>query len=92
MVLRAVVVLPLLLMIICYGVVLATMGSATSRDAKRNSILSSINSIVTPILLGLVIIFLKRFISAWLKWSPQETERETGNSHRQEADEELLDP
>ena len=79
-------------MIICYGVVLATMGSATNMDAKRNSILSFINSIGTPILLGLVIIFLKRFISAWLKWSPQEAERETGNSHRQEADEELLDP
>ena len=92
MVLRAIVVLSLLPMIICYGVVLATMGSAINMDAKRNNILSFLNSIVTPILLGLLSFFLKRFISAWLKWSPQETEQEADNSHRQEANEELLDP
>ena len=93
MVLRAVFVLPLLLMIMCYGVVLATMGSVINIDAKKSNILSFFNSIATPTLLGLVSVFLKRFISAWLKWSPQEaTEHRTDNSHRQEADEELLDP
>ena len=92
MVLRAFVVLPLLLMIICYGVVLATMGSVINIDAKKSNILSFINSIATPTLLGLVSVFLKRFISAWLKWSPQEAMQRTDNSHRQEADEELLDP
>ena len=91
MVLRAVVVLPLLLMIMCYGVVVTSMGSVINIDAKKSNILSFINSIGTPILLGFVSIFLKRFISAWLKWSPQETEHGTDNSPRQEADEELLD-
>ena len=84
MVFRAVVLLPLLIMIMCYIIVFATIGSATNMDAKKNSILSFINSIATPILLGLVALFLKRFISAWLKWSPHEIV--------QGEDEELLDP
>ena len=92
MVLRAVVVLPLLLMIMCHGVIIATMGSATNMETKRNDILSFINTIGTPILLGVVSIFLKRFISAWLKWSPQDSEQETNNSHRQDQEDELLDP
>ena len=92
LVLRAVVVLPLLLMTVCYGVVLATMGFVINIDAKKDNPITFINSITTPTLLGLVIIFLKRFISAWLKWSPRETEQEINNSHRQEVDEELLDP
>ena len=94
MVLRAVVVLPLLLMIMCYGIIIAGMGSVTNVDSKRSSSVSFINSITTPILLGLVSIFLNRFISAWLSWSPQERASEQGNtsSRRQETDEELLDP
>ena len=92
MVLHAVVLLPLLLMIMCYDVVIATMGSITNIDARKNNILSFINSIATPILLGLVIIFLKRFISAWLKWSPQETGQMTSSFPTQDVDEELLDP
>ena len=77
MVLRAVVVLPLLLMIMCHGVVVTSMGSVTNMDAKKNNIFSFINSAATPILLGMVGIFLKRFISTWLKWSPRETGQET---------------
>ena len=88
MVLRAVVVLPLLFMIMCYGFVIAAMGSVINRDAK-DSTLSFIKSITNPILLGIVIIFLKRFISAWLKWSPQAADNGTD---RQEADGELIDP
>ena len=91
MVLRAVVVLPLLLMIMCYGVVAAAIGSVINMDVKDNT-LSFVNSTATPILLGVLSIFLKRFISAWLNWSPQETEQETDRSHRQQVDEELLDP
>ena len=87
MILRAVVMLPLLLMIIWYGVVLAAMGSTTNMDAKSSNILSFINSTATPILLGLFGIFLKSFISAWLKWSPPEVEQET-TSCTQEMDEE----
>ena len=92
MVLRAVVVLPLLLMIMCHGVVIAGMGSVTNVDAKRNNALSFISSIATPILLGVLSIFLKRFISAWLKWSPQGTEEVRDTSNGQDADDELLDP
>ena len=93
MVLRAVVVLPLLLMIICHGIVIAAMGSVTNVDGKRKNSLSFINSIATPILLGVISIFLKRLISAWLKWSPYGTEQETvTDSPVQTADEELLGP
>ena len=92
MVLRAVVVLPLLFMIMCYGVVVASMGSVTNMDAKKNNIFSFINSAATPILLGMVGIFLKRFISTWLKWSPRETGQETTITLRQETDKELLVP
>ena len=92
MVLHAVVLLPLLFMIMCYNVVIATMGSIANIDARKNNIHSFINSIATPILLGLVIIFLKRFISAWLKWSPQETGQLTNSFPTQDVDEELLDP
>ncbi|MDA8003192.1 MAG: hypothetical protein MPL62_18055, partial [Alphaproteobacteria bacterium] len=92
MVLRAVVVLPLLLMIMCHGVVIAGMGSVTNVDAKRNNALSFISSIATPVLLGVLSIFLKRFISAWLKWSPQGTEEVRDTSNGQDADDELLDP
>ena len=73
---------------LCYGIIAATLGSVTNMDAKKDNIPSFANSIATPILLGLVIIFLKRFISLWLKWSPQENE----NSDTQEANEELLHP
>ena len=92
MVIRAVVVLPLLLVIMCHGVVIASMGLVTNVDAKRNNALSFISSIATPVLLGVLSIFLKRFISAWLKWSPQGTEEANGISNRHEVDEELLDP
>ena len=92
MVLRAVVVLPLLFMIICYGVVVTSMGSVTNMDAKKNNIHSFINSVATPLLLGMVGIFLKVFVSTWLKWSPRETQPETTITLRQETDEELLVP
>ena len=92
MMLRAIVLLPLLIMMICYGGFIIAMGSVTNMDAKKNSVLSFINSFATPILLGLIVIFLKRFISAWLDWSPQETENDTNNFQRQETDEELLEP
>ena len=92
MVLRAVVVLPLLLMIMCYVSAATSVGSVVNMDAKKNNALSFINSIATPILLGLIVIFLQRFISAWLKWSPQESEEVTDISSGQEADEEVLDP
>ena len=92
MVLRAVVVLPLLFMIMCYGVVVTSMGSVTNMDAKKNNIFSFVNSAATPILLCMVGIFLKRFISTWLKWSPRETGQETNVTFIQETDEELLVP
>ena len=90
MVLRAVVVLPLLLAIMCYGAAAISMGSVVNMDANQNNPLSFISSVAIPILLGVTSIFLKRFISAWLNWSPQQTEQDTDTSHKQEY-EELLD-
>ena len=92
MVLRAAVVLPMLLAIMCFGVIITSLGSVINMDAKQNSPLSFINSIAIPILLGVISIFLKRFISAWLKWAPREREDGTDTAHTQEVDELLLDP
>ena len=92
MVLRAVVVLPMLLAIMCFGVIVTSLGSVINMDAKQNSPLSFINSIAIPILLGVISIFLKRFISAWLEWAPREREDGTDTAHTQEVDEQLLDP
>ena len=91
MVLRAVVVLPMLLAIMCFGVIVTSLGSVINMDVKQNNPLSFINSIVIPILLGVISIFLKRFISAWLKWAPREREDGTDTSYTQEVDEQLLD-
>ena len=92
-IIRAIAVLPLLLMIMCFGIVVNTMGFVTNVDAKKNNTLSFISSIATPILLGLISVFQKRLISAWLKWTPHETEHAIANytSNGQES-EELLDP
>ena len=92
MVLRVMVVLPLLFMIMCYGAVVAAMGSVINTDAKKDNALSFVNSITTPIVLGLAVLFLQRCISVWLKWSPHEIENGTEESARQDADEELLHP
>ena len=91
-VLRAVVVLPLLLAIMCYGIVATTLGFVVYTDTKQKHPLSFINSIAIPILLGVISFFLKRFISVWLKWAPQATEHGTDTSLAQEADDELLSP
>ena len=92
MVFRAVVVLPMLLAIMCFGGIVTSLASVINMDAKQNNPLSFINSIAIPILLGVISIFLKRFISAWLKWAPREREDGTDTSHTQEVDEQLLDP
>ena len=90
-IIRAIAVLPLLLVIMCCGIVVNTMGFVTNVDAKKNNTLSFIGSIATPILFGLVSIFQKRLISAWLNWTPKETEQANNPFHGQES-EELLDP
>ena len=64
MVLCAVVVLHLLLMIMCYDGVIVTTGSVTNIETKKDNLLSLNDSITTPILLGVVSLFLKRVISA----------------------------
>ena len=92
MVFRAVVVLPMLLAIMCFGGIVTSLGSVINMDAKQNNPLSFINSIAIPILLGVISIFLKRFISAWLMWAPKEREDGTDTFHTQEVDEQLLDP
>ena len=93
MVLRAVIVLPLLLAIMCYGVIFVTsLGSVINTDTKQNDPLIFTDSVAIPILLAVICIFLKRFISAWLKWAPREREDGTDSSHTEEVDEQLLDP
>lgn len=77
MVLRAVVVLPLLLMILCYGGIFSTMASFVNLDADNKSDpLFFITSIIPFILLALINLFLSKLISDWLKWSPENRENE----------------
>ena len=71
---------------------MTSLGSVINVDAKQNNPLSFINSLAIPITLGVISIFLKRFISAWLKWAPEERGNGAVTSHTQEVDEELLDP
>ena len=95
MVFRAVVVIPMLLALMCYGVVVTSLGSVINTDAKQNNPLSFINFNAVPILLGVISLFLKRFISAWLKWAPQKGENASVTSHilpSMEEGEELPDP
>lgn len=76
-VLRAVVVLPLLLMILCYGGIFSTMASFVNMDADNKSDpLFFITSIIPFILLALINLFLNKLISDWLKWSPENRENE----------------
>ena len=71
MVLSALVLLPLLLMIMSYGFAIAALSSVINMDTQRNDSFSSISSIATPIVLGLVSIILQKFISAWFKLAAQ---------------------
>ena len=90
MVLQAVVVLPVLLTIVCYGAFFAYMELVTNSDTRnKNSPLSFVISIISPILLAVITIFLKKLISAWLQWSPQRNENETNTSQVLEGGEDL---
>lgn len=66
MVFRAVVVLPLLLTIMCYGASLSIWGQSLKQTRRMGTThgLSFIDSIVLPIVLGVISISLKRIISA----------------------------
>ena len=71
---------------------MTSLGSVINTDTKQNDPLIFTDSVAIPILLAVICIFLKRFISAWLKWAPKEREDGTDTSHTQEVDEQLLDP
>ena len=92
MVFRAVVILPMLLAIMCYGIVVTSLGAVINTDTKQKTPLSFIHSVATPVILGIISIFLKRFISAWLKWAPKEREDGTDTSLTQEPNQELINP
>ena len=61
---RAVVAISMLLALVCYGVVVTSLGSVINTDAKQNNPLSFINFNAAPILLGVISIFLKRICLA----------------------------
>ena len=87
-VLQAVVVLPVLLMIMCYGGFIAYTELLTNIDTRsKNNPFSFIISIISPLLLAVITIFLNKLISAWLQWSPQGNENETNTSQVQEGGE-----
>ena len=77
MVLNALALLPLLLMIMCYGIAIAAMGSVINMETQKNNSISFIFAIITPIVLVSIPVFLQWFVAKWLKMSTEETEQAT---------------
>ena len=67
---RAVMLIPLLLAVICFSF-LITLGSQFVNTAtQQNSIYVLFKSLFAPVLLAVISVGLKRFISVWMHWSP----------------------
>ena len=68
---RALVLIPLLIAVICFGVLLAFSGTFVNSSTKQDSFLSSFRNIFVPVFLASISFGLKSFIARWLKWSPE---------------------
>ena len=71
---RALVLIPLLIAVICFGVLLAFSGTFVNTSTKQDSFLVSFKSIFVPVFLASMSFGLKAFIAGWLKWSPEAPE------------------
>ena len=67
---KALVLIPLLIAAICFGVLLAFSGTFVNSSTKQDSFLLSFRSIFVPVFLASMSFGLKVFIAGWLKWSP----------------------
>lgn len=68
---KALVLIPLLIAAICFGVVLAFSGTFVNSSTKQDSFLLSFRAIFIPVFLGSMSFGLKAFIARWLKSPPR---------------------
>ena len=71
---RAAMLIPLLLSIICFSFVAALSGQFVNTATQQNSFPMILKSVFAPVLLGVMSLSLKWFISAWLRLSPDGVE------------------
>lgn len=83
-VVRAAILVPLLVTIICYISLMVACGHMINSATKQNYYPSLITSAVGSVGIGLVTVGLKWFITAWFKWSPNST----GRVHHRDEDRE----
>ena len=86
--LRAVVLIPLLVMIACMCFCISSVGYLTSGDTKQGNIISLMGSVALPVILGAVTFGLKKLITKWLDKAPK-TEQITGRDLSDEDDRSL---
>ena len=67
---RAALLIPFLLAIICFVLMAALSGQFVNNATQPNSFNSIIKSLFTPVFLAAASFGLKRLISVWLHWSP----------------------
>ena len=68
--LRAVILIPLLVVVGCISLFIGVMGYLVNADTKQGSFVSLASSASVPLLLGLVTFGLKKLISKWLDKAP----------------------
>ena len=66
---RAAMLIPLLLAVICFSFVAALNGKFVNTATQQNSFQIILKSLFTPVLLTTVSLGLKRFVSVWMHWS-----------------------
>ena len=70
MMVRALVLIPLLAMVFCFGLVISSSGYAINVDKRGGNLRSLLGSIVIPVILGVVTFSLQRLIAKWMAKPP----------------------
>ena len=86
-VVRAAILVPLLVAMLCYTILMATCGYMVNSDTKQNYYPSLITSAIGTVIIGLVMFGLKWFITAWFKWWPSSTGRVEHINGHEDGDE-----
>ena len=71
---RAAMLIPLLLAIICFSITFALSNQRVNRSTQQNGFYVLVKSLFAPVLLAAVSFGLKRFISSCMHWSPDDVE------------------
>ena len=85
-VVRAAILVPLLVAMLCYTILMVTCGYMVNSDTKQNYYPSLITSAIGTVIVGLVMFGLKWFITAWFKWWPSSTGHEEHINGHEDGD------